>query len=70
MDEKRLLALIFAPKARSPRKSGRQAVEGKPRDSKSMILIIERVLQNPRQPRLFWEKEQGRGVRFSDGRRE
>ena len=30
MDEKRLLALIFAPKARSPRKSGRQAVEGKP----------------------------------------
>ena len=59
-----------APQAWGPEKVGRQGEEGKPRDSKSMILIIERVLQNPRQPRLFWEKEQGRGVRFSDGRRE
>ena len=40
-----------------PEKVGRPGDEGKPRDSKSMILEIERVLQNPRQPRLFWEEQ-------------
>ena len=56
MDEKRLLALIFAPKARSPRKSGRQAVEGNRSGSKSMILQAARSFAKRTQLDFWAEK--------------
>ena len=70
MEEKRLFSLVFAPKASSPLKSGRQAVEGKPQRVKIYDFASRGSFSKEGEVELFCERRSNDGgVKLSDRKR-